>query len=150
MKKTLLVIIAIIGLGFAANAQSAIGLRGAFGSRSGVEVSYQTPAWGERLEVDFGWYGYHHHNSIYLAGVYQWTWNIVSQLGWYAGVGANIGVRTWEDGAGFGLGVLGQIGLEWTFPRIPLKLSVDIRPQIDVFGDSHFGMAGALGVRYVF
>lgn len=149
MKKTLLVIIAIIGFGFAANAQSAIGLRGAFGSRSGLEVSYQTPAWGQRLEVDVGWNCHKHNNNIYVAGVYQWDWNIVRSLDWYAGFGAAIGVRTYDDGASFGLGILGQIGIEWTF-RIPLKVSVDLRPQIDFIGDGHFGMAGAVGVRYVF
>ena len=149
MKKAVLVIIALIGFGFAASAQSAIGLRGAFGSRSGIEVSYQTPAWGERLEVDLGWNSYSDCNSIYVGGIYQWVWNIVSNLNWYAGAGASLGAH-FGDNAGFGLGILGQIGLEWTFNPVPIKLSVDLRPQVDVFGSSHFGFAGALGIRYVF
>lgn len=152
MKKVLVLLAAIVAFGFAANAQdNAIGVRGAFGSSTGAELSFQKGLGGNRLELDLGWRGHEHWSYINLSGVYQWTWDITGGLGWYAGVGANLGLYTGdhvEDA--FGIGVLGQIGLEYKF-SIPLQISLDARPQWDLLGEaSGFGYGIALGLRYCF
>ena len=49
-----------------------------------------------------------------------------------------------------GLGIAGQLGMEYRFASIPLGLSLDWRPGFD-FVNAHFGWEGfALGVRYTF
>lgn len=50
---------------------------------------------------------------------------------------------------GISAGIGGQIGVEYTFPGIPLQLAIDCRPMW-LFGNfgPYWGYAGA--VRYVF
>lgn len=101
----------------------AIGLR--FGY-SGAEISYQQPlGTANRLELDLGINNW----GLGLNGIYQWVWNLTSEvdgLKWYAGVGGNLGLHTYSN---FGLGVVGQIGIEYNFD-FPLQLSLDYRPGI--------------------
>lgn len=148
MKKTLLVLFALISFGFAANAQNSLGLRGGWGSYFNGEISYQQGMGANRLELDLGIAGGYYN----LAGVYQWTWDLpVNGLGWYAGVGAELGLSTGNNDR-LGLGICGQLGIEWTIPSLPIKLSVDIRPVYHLlgWGGVGFNPGAALGVRYVF
>jgi hypothetical protein len=56
MKKFALILVAVFGLAFAANAQNWIGVRGAFGSSYGAELSFQHGFnANNRLELDLGW-----------------------------------------------------------------------------------------------
>ena len=154
MKKFFIVLIAVVAFGFTSNAQNAIGVRGVFGNGSGAEVSYQT-AMGSanRLELDLGWHNFEKWGSyINLTGVYQWNFNITGGLGWYAGIGANVGMFTGNkvENGNIGLGFDAQIGIEYNFD-FPLQISLDFRPQWDVLGAaSGFGYGLALGLRYRF
>ena len=91
MKKLLLVLIAIIGLTFAANAQNkAIGLRLGGGQGYGAELSYQQGLGGmNRMEVDLGYRSYYHAGYLSLVALYQAHFDIaaVPNLGWYVGAG---------------------------------------------------------------
>ena len=43
------------------------------------------------------------------------------------------------------------LGLEYTFDEIPLNLSLDLLPSINLIGSTGWGgINGALSVRYVF
>lgn len=152
MKKALLILVAIMGFAFAANAQNWIGVRGAFGSSYGAEVSWQhgfNP--NNRLELDLGWNIHSNYNYFNISGIYQWMGGIVGNLGWFAGVGANAGLWTGYAEGNFGLGFLAQAGLEYNFQAAPFQITLDFRPQWDVLGAaSGFGYAGALGIRYRF
>lgn len=152
MKKVLLILVAVIGLGFAANAQNWIGVRGAFGSSFGAELSYQHGFnANNRLELDLGWNTRSTYNYYNLSAVYQWMGGIAGNLGWFAGVGANAGLWTGYSDGNIGLGFLAQAGLEYNFQAIPFQVTLDFRPQWDVLGAaSGFGYAGALGIRYRF
>lgn len=144
---------ALLVVGFAivatTNAQQALGLRLGGGYENGVEVSYQQDlGTANRLEADLGFWGDSHYSGIALTGMYQWVWDL-SELSegfkWYAGPG--VGVRMFN---GLGIGIHGQIGIEYTLPSFPLQFSLDARPGW-YFGNSHgFGGGGALGVRYKF
>ena len=147
MKKMLLIAALIVGFAGFASAQvdgKAIGLR--FGN--GAEVSYQHPlSDANRLEFDLG-LGSWGYGGVYVNGVYQWVWDL-SELApgfnWYAGVGGALGINN-----GLGLGVLGQIGIEYNF-NIPIQLSLDWRPAVYIVPGTYFGYDGvALGVRYKF
>lgn len=151
MKKVLFALVALFAFTTAVNAQNFIGVRGAFGSNHGGELSGQFGMGANRLELDLGWAGHDDWAYYNLSGIYQWTGTITGDFGWYAGVGANVGF--WNhpnDGGEFGLGVLLQGGLEYNFP-IPLQITLDVRPQWDFIGAaSGFGYGLALGLRYRF
>lgn len=153
MKKVFVLLFAVVALGFAGNAQNAIGVRGAFGNSSAAELSFQHGLGSaNRLELDLGWHNYKDWGSyINLTGIYQWNWNISGGLGWYAGIGANAGLYTGKyESDNFGIGLDAQIGLEYKF-SIPLQVSIDFRPQWDLLGHaSGFGYGVALGLRFCF
>ena len=156
MKKLLLVLVAVIGLSFAANAQNAIGLRLGYGN----EISYQTAMGANRLELDLGsldalLYGYD-YNFLSLTGTYQWTFGLpVDGLGWYVGPGVMAGwyLSKYADYGGLNIGIGGIIGVDYKFAGIPLQMSLDARPMYSVVHPKYFngiGYSAALGVRYTF
>ena len=151
MRKMIIIAALVIGFASVSNAQvdgNAIGIR--FGN--GGEISYQHALGSaNRLELDLG-FGPWNHSNVYLSGVYQWVWDLselADGFNWYAGVGGAVGF-----GETLGLGVLGQVGIEFNF-NIPIQLSLDWRPVFNVMnsyvGQRYFGYEGiALGVRYKF
>ena len=158
MKKLLLVLVAVMGLTFAANAQKAIGVRLGGGQGYGAELSFQKGLGGvNRLEADLGYYGYYGVASFGLSALYQIHQDIaaVPNLGWYAGVGARLCYWSWEAGhesdSDIALGLAGQAGIEYKFSAIPIQLSLDIRPCFYLIPDTHFHWGDiALGIRYCF
>lgn len=154
MKKLLLVLIAIIGLTFAANAQDrAIGLRLGGGQGYGAELSYQQGLGGiNRLEADLGYYGGYGYSHLGLTALYQAHFDIsaVPNLGWYAGVGARVDLYTYGN-ASIDVGIAAQAGIDYHFDALPLQLSLDIRPCLYVYHATNFYWGDiALGVRYMF
>ena len=155
MKKVFLILVAVLGLGFAANAQNWIGVRlGGSNRGGGAEISWQKGLGSNNcLELDLGFTGLFNNNNTYsfvnLTGVYQWHWNIVQGLGWYAGPGATVGIYPNTDNK-FGIGVGGQVGLDYNFV-IPLQLSLDARPMWNFLGAyTGFGWGACLGIRFRF
>ncbi len=154
MKKVLLALVAVFAMGIAANAQQAIGARlgGSYGL--GGEISYQKDLGANRLELDLGASFMEDHTYLNVTGIYQWTGTIQGNFGWYAGVGGMLGLWSHHDDSGFLLCVAGQAGVEYNFQAIPLQLSLDWRPTVDIAGAGkflHFNGAGiALGIRYRF
>jgi len=148
MKKLLLVLVAVMGLTFAANAQ-AIGLRFGGGSSYGAEISYQTAVGNNRAEFDLG-VNLPNFNFFYLVGVYQWTGGINDWLGWYAGPGLKASFCVNHH---FGVAVAGQAGLEANFAALPnFQFTLDVRPEFEFILPKEcinsFGWAAAFGVRY--
>lgn len=147
MKKMFLIAVLAIGFASVTNAQvdgNAIGIR--FGN--GGEISYQHALGSaNRLELDLG-FGSWAYGGVYLNGAYQWVWDLsalATGFNWYTGVGGALGINN-----GLGLGVLGQLGIEYNF-NIPIQLSLDWRPTFYLIPGTHFGYDGiALGVRYKF
>ncbi len=150
MKKMFIIAALMIGFAGFASAQvdgKAIGVRLGYGG----EITYQHPLSSQnRLELDLGintwganvW-------GTNLSGIYQWVWDL-SDLGdgfnWYAGFGAAVGLGNSD----FGVGVLGQVGLEYHF-NIPLMLSIDYRPGLFVVPNLRPAYDGiCLSVRYKF
>ena len=155
MKRGLLFLIAALLLSFAANAQGINDTRNAIGARGGwgAELSYQRYIAPEnRLEATLGINRY----GFSVEGMYQWMNDIPSdaagEFKWYPGVGAGIGI--WNNEAfmtGFTAGVLGQIGIEYSFAKVPLMLSLDYRPGFYIVPEFCFDWSGmALGIRYCF
>lgn len=172
MKKVLLALVAVFTMGMAANAQNSLGLRIETDGSNGdlyfgsTELSFQHGMGAKRVELDLG-FGNHDYSSydythFCLTGVYQWTGNFVDNFGWYLGVGGQLGFWSYDydndyfysDKSGAILSVAGQAGIEYNFQKVPLQLSLDWRPLMEIVGpsdgfDFHYGNVG-LGVRYRF
>lgn len=159
MKKIIIAIVAVFAMGATANAQfSGIGVR--LGGGQGYNAELST-LWnvGNRLEVDFGWGSHKHYNynDFTLTAIYQWTGDLGSGLGWFAGIGARLAYWNWEI-AGLkdddvALGLAGQVGFEYKFSDAPIQLSLDIRPCVyfipnNIDDKVHWGDI-ALGIRYM-
>lgn len=148
MKKVLTVVALCFALAATAAAQDkGIGLRFNGGYDNGAEVSYQQKMGdANRLEADLGFGAY---GGFSLTGIYHWVFgleDVTDGLAWYVGPGA--GLRIGSNG--LGAGIVGQIGIEYTLPTVPLQFSIDTRPGV-FFGKGAFNDWGAaLGVRYCF
>ncbi|MBP5573900.1 MAG: hypothetical protein J6X40_07020 [Bacteroidales bacterium] len=153
MKKLLLVLIAVIGISFAANAQNAIGVRLGGGQGYNAELSFQKGLGASRLEFDLGWHNFEHSSAFSLAAIYQFHQGIaaVPNLGWFVGVGGKLDYWSALPSNNVGLGIVGQAGLDYQFQAVPLQLSLDIRPCFYLIPDTNFHWGDvALGIRYTF
>ena len=69
----------------------------------------------------------------------------VDGLQWFYGFGAHIGF--WEETK---IGVDFILGLEYTFEEIPINVTLDWKPAINLVGGGYWADGFALSVRYVF
>lgn len=155
MKKLFFVLVAVMGLTIAANAQdNAIGVRLGGGQGYNAEISFQKGLGGTgRLEFDLGYHNWENAGAISLAALYQMhkEFASVQNLGWYVGAGAKLDYFYVGGSSSLYLGVLGQAGLDYHFNAVPLQLSLDIRPCFYVLPDTYFHWGDiALGIRYMF
>lgn len=149
MKKVIACV--VVGLAMVATTfaqDKGIGLRFTGGYDNGAEASFQMDMGdANRLEADLGFGSY---GGFALTGIYHWKWSLEEQLtegfAWYAGPGAGIRINS----NGFGAGIVGQIGIEYTFPSLPIQLSIDSRPGFYFGAGGYSDWGGALGVRYRF
>ena len=160
MKKLYLAFFALILSANLVNAQfakNALGLRFGGGAGFGSEISYQRGLSDiNRLELDLGWISGSHYNATSIAGIYQWVWEIDNGFNWFAGAGGRIGSWNWDhtytgsDNGGVLLGIVGNVGIEYSFP-VGIQLGLDYRPEIGLINhDNAFGNNIALSVRYRF
>ena len=150
MKKLLVIAALMLGLVATASAQPrALGLRGGIAT----DISYQHSLGDNFLEFDLGWDTF--SMGVDLAVAYDFSIAPLGPLGFYAGPAIDF-FTSMNKGGDWrpGLGVGAQIGLEYFFDQIPLQLSLDWRPMINVLVPNdflRFSIYGAaLGIRYAF
>jgi len=69
----------------------------------------------------------------------------VQGLSWFYGAGAYVG---FEDGSTY-LGPTGIIGMDYKFANVPINISVDWKPELDIIPDINFVPdAFALSIRF--
>lgn len=154
MKKLAIIVFAFFILGFSAEAQdyrTGIGLRAGF--PYGLTVKHflnETNALEGILASSWG--------GFVLTGLYEnehWTGEYPG-LNWFWGFGAHIGF--WDNNnyindtnVGSVIGADFIVGLEYTFDEIPLNLSLDVMPSVNLIGYTGWGgIHGGLSIRYVF
>jgi hypothetical protein len=134
------------------NYKTALGLRAVPGAGFTVKHNLNSKASIEGI-LGTRWRGVH------LTGLYQVNYPVFTEPGFrfYMGAGAHIGFwngryNPWwdeKDESHAVFGIDGQIGLEYTFNEIPLNLSVDWKPAINLVGSSNFwGDEFGLSIRY--
>lgn len=78
-------------------------------------------------------------------------WDIIakpipnSPISWYAGFGPSLYLSS-----PFGLGVAGEIGLEYRFEDVPIALGLDYRPTVILVETTGFVSNFGFNIRYVF
>ena len=144
MKKLLAILVGVLAFAAVASAQPrALGVRAGYGG----ELSYQHTTPAGFLEADLGFLAGH---GFYVTGVYDFILANSGCCNFYVGPGLQLGAWTDKDAAGFNIGVVGQMGVEFEIPSIPLNVSLDWRPAF-YFMHGGFGWDGfALGLRYRF
>jgi len=155
MKKTIIVLVAILGLAAVASAQPrALGVRMGIFDGGLCQISYEHSTKADDfVQLDLGGFSKSGSTCFDLCGTYNWMiakpdWTDVGEWGFYLGAGASIGTYMDDDNSEMRLGILGQAGLEYTF-TFPLQLAADIRPYIN-FGGAGVVLSPCLSIRYRF
>ncbi len=155
MKRTILILAAVLGFAVAASAQpKALGVRIGWG----VDITYQNYLnSADFLEFDLGLDDGYNSSNFHVDGVYNfmiaqpdWT---RGKWGFYGGPGVSLAVWDNDDKDNVVYaGIVGNLGLEYTF-NIPLQLFIDVGPSI-MFGDGGVRSKGifnfGLGICYSF
>lgn len=144
MKKIFIIAALMLGFAFAVAAQPrAIGAR----LGSDLELSYQHGFGSNFLEADLG-LGLAFH-AVDLTLAYDFSLLPGSDFNIYVGPAVNLFAIT-ETNGGIGAGIGAQLGLEYSFPSVPINLSLDWRPLYHFGGYGAYWAGAALGIRYRF
>jgi hypothetical protein len=154
MKKIIFVVMFMVAAflqGTAQDYQTGIGIRG--GVSSGLTVKhFVNPGHAVEGILSMRWGG------LELTGLYevpQTTFN-TPRLNWYYGAGAHAGFwgennHHWGDERTILFGLDGIIGMEYNFTEIPVNISLDWKPMLNIREDDTFWADGfGLSVRYIF
>jgi hypothetical protein len=161
MKKFLFLIILVSAVCFgqslkAQDYNSAIGLR--FGYP--IAISYKTfLSESNALEAYAGYRGFVGYSWINVGALYQIHKPLsgVDGLQWYFGGGAGVQLYNYRndfnfgDSGSFGIGLSGNLGLDYKFANSPINVSLDWVPTIFIgngFLGGFGGAYGGLAVRY--
>jgi len=150
MKKIIVFLFALSPILFFAQTDysSAIGLRG--GSTFGV--TYKVLLDSEKYIELIANYD---NENFGASALYEIPKILSKQLNWYYGFGASAGFGNDEDNDfGVAVGVSGIVGIEYIFKEIPINLSIDYLPTLNLInindGDDAFEKRNfALSVRYI-
>lgn len=132
----------------------ALGLRLTAGSYSGTLLSYQHGFdLDTRFQLDVG-YGFTPGiDRLLFSGIYQQAYPIADHWGWFGGLGAVVGFvstgSTTNNSNRLYLGPSGMVGLQYRFD-VPLQLTVDLQPVLNLVPELKLEFGLALGARYVF
>ena len=144
---------AVISTAQSQDYKTGIGMR--FGLSNGITARHNLNN-NNAIEgiLTFRWYGFN------VTGLYQWQYDDafkVDHLNWYFGGGGNVGIAQdeyyhndkSETGSSLLLGVDGMIGIEYNFNEVPLNLSLDWKPIINITGTDLVADEFALSIRYL-
>jgi hypothetical protein len=142
MRKILLTLLIVVSIGFISSlhAQDAQDYKLGLGVRlsnasptlnNSVSIKYFMPSGSAALEglISFG-------SRFGIGGLYEIhrPINATPGLKWYYGAGAYVGFSSGDTY----LGPTGTVGLDYKFPSIPLNLSLDWKPELDIIPKINF------------
>jgi hypothetical protein len=157
MKRILIVIIIMMCSVVSSTAQdytTGIGVRGGFSNGLTIKHFISERAAIEGI-ISSRWKGF---NLTGLYEIHQQAFD-VEHLNWYYGAGGHIGFWkgrdvSWGDNRDDDytvIGIDGILGIEYNFQEIPINISLDWKPTMNIIGYSGFwGDGGAFSVRYIF
>lgn len=89
------------------------------------------------------------NNGIGFCGLYEWYFPVTSveHLQWYAGAGAYAAYRY---STSF-IGAAGVVGVDYKFPDVPLNISIDWKPELNIVESVGFEASGVgFSARFTF
>jgi hypothetical protein len=152
MQLFLLAFLAMTGAQAQITSDHVLGLRLGASEGFAAEISYQYAiSEKNRIEMNFGWRSADIYDGFRIVGLYQWVWKIGSGFNWYTGAGTGIsGYRYLEGGSDTLPFLSGLAGIEFQL-SIPVVLSADLRPQINLNSSVNtVELDFGIGVRYQF
>ncbi len=156
MKKVLLSAAVVAALLFGAQEtkaqtpyKSALGLVFDGDDGSNVGIQYKTaiaPTQAAQFQVAFR----DHWISFGADWQYEKAINGAEGLAWYAGVGAQVGIASYNSNSTTFFGLRPQVGLEYKIPTIPIGLHLDYKPYLGLNHDTGFSGDGfTFGVKFI-
>lgn len=150
MKKFLFLLVATIFTTSMVSAQNynwAIGAR-LGGQTSGLSVKYNLDA-ANTIE---GVIGIPYDGGFNLLGLYERNIPVITEgFNFYYGAGVHLGSWNRHHNSDFVFGIDGIVGLEYKIKSIPLALSVDYKPALNIIGHTGFYWGDvALGIKITF
>lgn len=92
--------------------------------------------------------------SFVVTGFYQRHADAfeIDGLKWFYGLGAHVGgvSQNANTNGGLMLGADAILGLEWIIPELPISLTADLHPRLELLNGSLLGIEPALSIRYTF
>ena len=146
MKKIIAIAVALVAFAAVAVAQPrAIGARLTYGA----ELSYQHGIGSNFAEFDLGM-ALGNHAGFTVSGIYDFLFPIENGFNFFVGPGAQFSAYTFEEAESkSGIGIGGNVGIEYEFSGIPFNISLDYRPMWNFIGYSNWSSA-AISLRYRF
>jgi hypothetical protein len=89
------------------------------------------------------------NDGVGICGLYEFHFPIetVTNLQWFAGPGAYLAFRN----SSTSFGAAGVIGLDYRFEEVPINLSLDWKPELNLISNVAFESSGiGLSIRYAF
>ena len=136
--------------------KTAIGIRA--GDLSGLSLRINNKS-ASSVEILAGFWS----NWINITGLYEINAQAFSVEGmrWYYGGGGHAGLSTgsyykhgryFTRGEDFTFGLDGIRGLEYKIPSVPIAISADLKPLIEIYrnGDVYMGIDPGLGIKFTF
>lgn len=154
LKRSLLICLILVSSGLvqAQEYRTGLGLRGGFSS--GLTIKHFVSG-SNAIEGILGT----HYRGFLLTGLYEKHTGAfdVSGMKWFYGGGVHLGVydgyyaHNWFDdnNSHAVMGIDGIIGLEYKIQEIPISISLDLKPALNLIGYTGFYMDFALSLRYV-
>ncbi|WP_443937711.1 hypothetical protein [Pedobacter sp. MW01-1-1] len=136
----------------AQNYKNAIG--GRFGSANGV--TFKTTLGGNKmLDAILNFRSRDDYSYFRLTGLYEINNEIngLNGLFWYYGVGASLGSVKYKptNHSDLYASIDGVIGLDYKIEELPINLSLDWKPALELTPDTGFDAAGlGLSIRFTF
>lgn len=156
MKKPFLILLLFAVLGLSSFGQD---YRTSLGLRAGLPYGLTVKHFLSRYNAVEGvlasrWQGFiitglyeNEHQTGQYPGL-NWFWGFGGHIGFW---GANENPNLNEGYSGSVIGLDAILGIEYTFDEIPLNLSLDLLPSVNLIGDTGMGgINGAISIRYVF
>lgn len=147
MKKTLfLTVILISTFTFSQSYKTAIGLKGGYPGFGSLNAKHYLNG-SHAIEASVGG----NANFLWLQGIYEVNKSLPTDgMNWYLGIGPSIGIANTNNNTTNGLYLMGTglIGIEYTFQDLPINISLDTGPSIQIIPNIGFEWGGGLAVRY--
>ncbi len=150
MKKLLLIVIAVVAITLNTKAQSESSYKDALGVRLGSSVpaiksgiTYKHFIGNNAIEgiLSFG-------DGVAICGLYEIHKPLSTQnLQWLIGFGGYVGFNN----SGNNVGAAGIVGLDYKFAQIPLNITLDWKPELNIISKVGFAAEGiGFSARFTF